>query len=118
MIEGVVTTAGDAIFYSQGDLSTTQETTLSLRNATVIQEDFSQNRTLSDTATSNTITITSTDTNTQVTDVDLQVGGTLPPPQVITQPPPRPRFNCFNSWLRLGKVTLSIIPNQLSASKH
>ena len=92
MIEGVVTTAGDAIFYSQGDLSTTQETTLSLRNATVIQEDFSQNQTLSDTATSNTITVTSTDTNTQVTDVDLELGGTLPPPQIIVQPAPPPRF--------------------------
>ena len=92
MIEGVVTTAGDAIFYSQGDLSTTQETTLSLRNATVIQEDFSQNQTISDSATSNTITVTSTDTNTQVTDVDLELGGTLPPPQIIIQPPPRPRF--------------------------
>ena len=76
----------------QGDLSTTQETTLSLRNATVIQEDFSQNQTLSDTQTSNTITVTSTDTNTQVTDVDLELGGTLPPPQIIVQSAPPPRF--------------------------
>ena len=92
MIEGVVTTAGDAIFYSQGDLSTTQETTLSLKNATVLTEDFSQNQTISDTATSNTITVTSTDTNTEVTDVDLELGGTLPPPQIIVQPPPPPPF--------------------------
>ena len=49
-------------------------------------------RLLSDTATSNTITVTSTDTNTEVTDVDLELGGTLPPPQIIIQPPPAPRF--------------------------
>ena len=88
-IEGTVTTAGESIFYSQGDLSTTQETTLSLRNATVEREEFSQTRDLSDTARSNTIQIRSTDTNTQVTDVDLDVDARIPRPQVTVVRPTR-----------------------------
>ena len=58
-IEGATTTAGEGTFYSQGDVDTTQEATLSLRNATVETEDFSQLRSLSDNFTSNTIAVES-----------------------------------------------------------
>ncbi len=58
-IEGATTTAGEGTFYSQGDVDTTQEATLSLRNASVETEDFSQLRTLSDNFTSNTIAVES-----------------------------------------------------------
>ena len=63
-IEGLASTAGESIFYSQGDVDTTQETTLSVRNATVRRADISQSRTIGDTATSNAITITDTNTTT------------------------------------------------------
>ena len=43
---GVVTTSAEEIFYSQGDLDTTQEVTLSLRNARVTHEDFNESRSL------------------------------------------------------------------------
>jgi hypothetical protein len=66
-IEGIVSTAGESIFYSQGDVDTTQETTLSVRNATVRRADLTQRRNIGDTATSNTITITDTNTDTQST---------------------------------------------------
>ncbi len=58
-IEGATTTAGEGTFYSQGDVDTTQEATLSLRNATVETEDFSQLRSLGDNFTSNTIAVES-----------------------------------------------------------
>ena len=41
-----ITTSAEEIFYSQGDLDNTQEVTLSLRNARVTHQDFSENRTL------------------------------------------------------------------------
>ena len=44
---GVVTTSAEEIFYSEGSIDTTQETTLSLRNARVEHQDFEQTRTLS-----------------------------------------------------------------------
>jgi len=58
-IEGATSTAGDGTFYSQGDVDTTQEATLSLRNARVDTEDFSQIRAIGGSATSNTIAIES-----------------------------------------------------------
>jgi len=80
-IEGIVTTAGEALFYSQGTLQTTQETTLSLRNASVNTQDFTQTRIIGDTATSNTIQVISTDTNTTVTGVDADVSIDVPQPR-------------------------------------
>lgn len=50
-IGGVVTTSSEETFYSQGDIDTTQETTLSLRNARVTNEDLTETRTLTDTDT-------------------------------------------------------------------
>jgi hypothetical protein len=48
-IEGVVTTFSEETFYSQGDLDTKQETTLSLRNARVsVNDEFRETRSLSD----------------------------------------------------------------------
>ena len=93
-IEGTVSTAGESIYYSQGSVDVTQETTLSVRNATVRKEDFSQARTLRDTDTSNTVNITSTSQ-----DVDVRVNlGTrrirrptpTPPPPPPTPAPPSP----------------------------
>ena len=81
-VEGTVSTAGEGTFYSQGDVDFTQETTLSLRNATVSSADSSQTRTLTDQATSNEITITDTNTVT-TTDVSVNTSVDLPPP-----PPP------------------------------
>ena len=92
-IEGVTTTAGESLFYSQGTLQTTQETTLSLRNASVATQDFTQSQTIGDTATSNTIQVISTDTNTQITDVDLDIDVEAPdPPEpiIIVEPAPAP----------------------------
>ena len=77
LIQGVVSTAGESIFYSQGDLDTTQESTLSVRNAVVRKFDVSQSRSLSDSSTATT-NIVSTDTN---TDTSLSV---LVPPAPIT----------------------------------
>ena len=59
LTSGATTTAAEATFYSQGDVDTTQQTTLSVRNATVEQSDVSQIRSLSDTAISNNIAIES-----------------------------------------------------------
>ena len=91
-IEGVVTTAGEQTFYSQGDVDVTQEVTLSLRNATVRREDFTQSRIIGDSATSNTIQVVSTDTNTtSSTSVDTSfVAPPPPPPPPAPQPPPPP----------------------------
>jgi hypothetical protein len=58
-IEGTTTTAGEGNFYSEGSVDNTQETTLSLRNATVETADFSQVRRTGDQFTSNTISIES-----------------------------------------------------------
>jgi len=59
LVEGTTTTAGEGTFYSQGDVDTTQETTLSLKNASVDVQDFSQTNQIGDTFTSNTISIES-----------------------------------------------------------
>ena len=71
-IPGVVTTSCEEIFYSQGDLDTTQETTLSLRNSRVAHNDsFRQTRSLSDSATDeilvDTTTSVSSNSSTRVT---------------------------------------------------
>jgi len=48
-IPGVVTTVAEETFYSQGDIDSMQETTLSLRNARVeVDDSFRQERSLSD----------------------------------------------------------------------
>ena len=80
LVEGIVSTAGESIFYSQGDLDTTQESTLSVRNAIVRQFDVSQSRSLSDTSTAST-TIVSTDTNTDTTSTTQSL---LVPPAPVT----------------------------------
>lgn len=59
LTSGATTTAAEATFYSQGDVDTTQQTTLSVRNATVEQTDISQVRALSDVAISNNIAVES-----------------------------------------------------------
>ena len=54
-IPGVITTAAEEIFYSQGDMDNTQEVTLSLRNARVETDDsFLETRTIGDSASSST----------------------------------------------------------------
>ena len=51
-VEGLATTAGQEIFYSEGSIDNTQEVTLSLRNARVeVNSDFQETRQLSDTDT-------------------------------------------------------------------
>ncbi len=67
---GVVTTSAEEIFYSQGDLDNTQEVTLSLRNARVTHEDFSQTRSLSSGVV--TATATASDSSTSSTQVVAQ----------------------------------------------
>jgi len=78
-IEGIVSTAGESIFYSEGSVDVTQETTLAIRNATVRREERSQRRIIGDTARSNAINVQSTDTNT-TTDVDISQRFIPPPP--------------------------------------
>jgi hypothetical protein len=58
-IEGATSTAGEGTFYSQGDVDTTQEATLSLRNARVQTQDFSQQRNIGDSFQTNTIAVES-----------------------------------------------------------
>ena len=54
-IPGIITTAAEEIFYSQGDMDNTQEVTLSLRNARVETDDsFLQTRTIGDSASAST----------------------------------------------------------------
>ena len=54
-VPGVITTAAEEIFYSQGDMDNTQEVTLSLRNARVETDDsFLETRTIGDEASSST----------------------------------------------------------------
>ena len=54
-VPGLITTAAEEIFYSQGDIDNTQEVTMSLRNARVETDDsFLETRTLGDSATSST----------------------------------------------------------------
>ena len=49
MFPGLITTAAEEIFYSQGDMDNTQEVTLSLRNARVETDDsFLETRTIGD----------------------------------------------------------------------
>jgi len=84
LVEGIVSTAGESIFYSQGDLDTTQESTLSVRNATVRQFDVSQSRSLSDNSSAST-TIVSTDTNTDTTSTSQSV--LVPPAPIPTRLP-------------------------------
>ena len=59
LTSGATTTAAEVTFYSQGDVDTTQQTTLSVRNATVETTDLSQVRALSDVAISNNIAVES-----------------------------------------------------------
>ena len=67
-IKGSFWTAGQTTFYSQGDIDATQETTLSLRNATVDRTEFRETQTIGDTAQSNTIqTVSGFDVVTNVT---------------------------------------------------
>lgn len=57
-VEGLVSTSAEDNFYSQGDMDSTQEVTLSLRNARVTHDDsFVENRTIDDSASdSQTVT--------------------------------------------------------------
>jgi hypothetical protein len=75
-IEGLSTTAGEEIFYSEGSIDNTQEVTLSLRNARVeVNNEFSETRQLSD------------------TDADIIVSDLVinpPPPPPPSRNPPRP----------------------------
>ena len=63
-IPGVVTTVAEETFYSQGDVDSTQEVTLSLRNARVeVDDSFRQTRALSDSALLDTQTTVSSSTS-------------------------------------------------------
>ena len=72
-IPGVVTTVAEETFYSQGEVDTVQETTLSLRNARVeVDDSFRQTRSLSDrslldSTTTTTTTTTNISSNTRLT---------------------------------------------------
>ncbi len=67
-VKGSYWTAGQTTFYSQGDIDTTQETTLSMRNATVERTEFRQTQSIGDTSQSNTIqTVSGFDVVTNVT---------------------------------------------------
>ena len=66
---GVVTTSAEEVFYSQGDIDNTQEVTLSLRNARVTHEDFTETRTLT---AADTATASATDSSTSSTTVTVQ----------------------------------------------
>jgi hypothetical protein len=67
-IPGVVTTVAEETFYSQGDIDSTQEVTLSLRNARVdVDDSFRQSRSLSDSASATSSAVTGTSSNTRLT---------------------------------------------------
>ena len=71
-VPGVVTTAAEEVFYSQGDLDQSQETTLSLRNARVSRQTVSDTRTItgsSDAQGTSGSTSFSTQTNPRLTGV-------------------------------------------------
>ena len=56
-VEGLATTAGEEIFYSEGSIDTTQEVTLSLRNARVeVNSEFQETRQLADTDSGSVVT--------------------------------------------------------------
>jgi hypothetical protein len=91
-IEGATSTAGEGTFYSQGDVDTTQEATLSLRNAVVETEDFSQQRNIGDSFQTNTIAVESgfdviTTIEQDITNITNITNVVQPRPT----PPPRPR---------------------------
>ena len=97
-IKGTYDTAGETTFYSQGDLDSTQETTLSLRNATVRSAEFNETQTIGGTAQSNTVqTVSGFDviTNvtqevteiTEITNIDARVFNTTNVTQVVQQEP-------------------------------
>ena len=65
-IPGVVTTVAEETFYSQGDIDNTQEVTLSLRNASVSFEDFTETQTLTSSTSSSA---TATDRAVEVSSV-------------------------------------------------
>ena len=54
-IKGTYDTSGEETFYSQGDIDSTQETTLSMRNAKVRNQEFQETQTIGGEAQSNTI---------------------------------------------------------------
>jgi hypothetical protein len=94
-IEGAVSTAGEGTFYSQGDVDTTQEATLSLRNAVVGIEDLSQQRNINinDNFTTNTIAVESgfdviTTIEQDITNI-TNITNVVQPRRPT--PPPRPR---------------------------
>jgi hypothetical protein len=83
-ISGTFTTSAEETFYSQGDIDTTQEVTLSLRNARVDTLNREQQRTLTTgNVTSNVVTIESVSN----INVDTNIVDVTPPPP----PPPPPR---------------------------
>lgn len=83
-IPGSLSTFGESIFYSEGSVDTTQEVTLSVRNATVRTENSTESRTLTDTDTA----ITTFETSVTTTEVDVDEDTTrIEPPAE----PPRPR---------------------------
>lgn len=94
-IEGAVSTAGEGTFYSQGDVDTTQEATLSLRNAVVGIEDLSQQRNINinDNFTTNTIAVESGFD--VITTIEQDIANITNIPNVVQPrrptPPPRPR---------------------------
>ena len=62
-VPGLITTAAEEIFYSQGDIDNTQEVTLSMRNARVETDDsFLETRTIGDSASSSTSFTSGSDT--------------------------------------------------------
>tara|TARA_R100000005_G_scaffold96717_1_gene86626 strand:+ start:7462 stop:15024 length:7563 start_codon:yes stop_codon:yes gene_type:complete len=76
-LEGSLTTAAEHIFYSQGDLDSIQETTLSLQNVGFETEEFTQNRELTDTSSttstdSDTFETVNTNTSTEVETIEIE----------------------------------------------
>ncbi len=83
---GVVTTSAEEIFYSQGDLDNTQETTLSLRNARVETEEFLATRSLT---ASDTATGADSDSTTIVAQQITNITNVTNVTNVTVDPPPR-----------------------------
>ena len=82
-IEGVASTSGEEMYYSQGSLETTQETTLSLRHTRLqVNDNFLENRTLTNVTQSE-----------EISNIVANAPPPPPPPPPAPPAPPRRRWN-------------------------
>lgn len=91
-LDGAITTSAEHIFYSQGDLDSLQETTLSLKNVSFETERFTQQRRLTDTSSTSATDSDTFETvnTTSSTEVDIFVPAPPPPLPPVMVPVPVP----------------------------